>query len=60
MYANKYVYNAILVILIIDKKFWEELIAYFPLKRHGQHRKRKKIRGRYTDIQRARIFLNPP
>jgi hypothetical protein len=22
-----------------NKKFWEELIAYFPLIRHGQHRK---------------------
>jgi cytochrome c oxidase assembly factor CtaG len=25
---------------ISNKKFWEELIAYFPLIRHGQHRKR--------------------
>jgi hypothetical protein len=25
----------------INKKFWEELIAYFPLIRHGQHRKRR-------------------
>jgi hypothetical protein len=24
-----------------DKKFWEELIAYFRLIRHGQHRKRR-------------------
>jgi hypothetical protein len=24
-----------------NKKFWEELIAYFPLKRHGQHKKRR-------------------
>jgi hypothetical protein len=23
-----------------NNKFWEELIAYFPLKRHGSHRKR--------------------
>jgi hypothetical protein len=23
------------------KKFWEELIAYFPLIRHGPHRKRR-------------------
>jgi hypothetical protein len=25
----------------INKKFWEELIAYFPLIRHGLHRKRR-------------------
>jgi hypothetical protein len=25
----------------IRKKFWEELIAYFPLRRHGSHRKRR-------------------
>jgi hypothetical protein len=24
-----------------DKKFWEELIAYFPLIRHGSHTKRR-------------------
>jgi hypothetical protein len=24
-----------------NKKFWEELIDYVPLIRHGQHRKRK-------------------
>jgi hypothetical protein len=24
----------------LNKKFWEELIAYFPLIRHGPHRKR--------------------
>jgi hypothetical protein len=24
-----------------NKKFWEELIAYFPLTRHGPHRKRR-------------------
>jgi hypothetical protein len=28
------------------KAFWEELIAYFPLILHGQHRKRK-INGTY-------------
>jgi hypothetical protein len=27
------------------KKFWEELISYFPLLRHGLHRKRKKNCG---------------
>jgi hypothetical protein len=31
-----------------NKKFWEELIAYFPLIRHGPHRKRKKSGRRYT------------
>jgi hypothetical protein len=30
-----------LLSLFWRKKFWEELIAYFPLKRHGPHRKRK-------------------
>jgi hypothetical protein len=25
-----------------NKKFWEEIIAYFPLIRHGPHRKRNK------------------
>jgi hypothetical protein len=28
-----------------DKKFWEELIACFPLIKHGPLRKRKKIGG---------------
>jgi hypothetical protein len=27
--------------LLSSKKFWEELIAYFPLIRHGPHRKRR-------------------
>jgi hypothetical protein len=31
-----------------NKKFWEELIAYFPLIRHGPHRKR----NNYVDTQR--------
>jgi hypothetical protein len=31
----------------LDKNFWEELIAYFPLIRHGPHRKRK-IKGGQT------------
>jgi hypothetical protein len=34
-----------------NKKFWEDVIAYFPLIGHGPHRKRKKIMG---DIQTAR------
>jgi hypothetical protein len=28
-----------------NKKFWEELIAYFPLIRHGLHRKRQNEGG---------------
>jgi hypothetical protein len=31
-----------------DKKFWEEMIAYISLMRHGQHRKLKKSGGRGT------------
>jgi hypothetical protein len=34
--------------LAINNKFWEELIAYFPLIRHGPHRKRKSQKW-YTD-----------
>jgi hypothetical protein len=26
---------------LYNKKFWEELIAYFPLIRHGPHRERR-------------------
>jgi hypothetical protein len=34
-----------------NKKFWEELIVYFPLIRNGLKRKQNKIRGahRHTD-----------
>jgi hypothetical protein len=35
--------------LHISKKFWEELIVYFPLIQYGQHRKRKKKYGGHTD-----------
>jgi hypothetical protein len=31
------------------KKFWEELIAYFPLIRHGPQRKLKKFGGTHAD-----------
>jgi hypothetical protein len=34
---------------IINNKFWEELIAYFPLIRHGPHRKQK-IRDTHTAV----------
>jgi hypothetical protein len=30
-----------LLIQILSKKLWEELIKYFPLIRHGPHRKRR-------------------
>jgi hypothetical protein len=33
---------------IIDKKFWEELIAYFGFMQHGPHRKQK-IKVRHID-----------
>jgi hypothetical protein len=45
-------------------ELWKEIIAYFPLIRHGPHRKRKNYGG-YTDTQTAReshmpiyIFVN--
>jgi hypothetical protein len=39
------VFSIIIIVIfilssIINKKFWEELIAYFPLTRHGPRRKR--------------------
>jgi hypothetical protein len=37
---NLYIHhNNVLYYTPINKKFWEELIAYFPLIRHGSHRK---------------------
>jgi hypothetical protein len=36
-----------------NQKFWEELIAYFPLIRHGPHRKRNK----YVDTHRQQDDL---
>jgi hypothetical protein len=38
-----------------DKKFWEELIAYFSLVRHGLHRKRKNY-GRDTDTEQGDLL----
>jgi hypothetical protein len=29
------------VMILYYKKFWEELMAYFPLKQHEPHRKRR-------------------
>jgi hypothetical protein len=46
---------------IINKKFWEEIIAHVFL-RHGPHRK-PKIRGyteRHRDTQTARSSQKPP
>jgi hypothetical protein len=37
-----------------NKKFWEELIAYLPLRWHGPYR--NKILGRYTGTQTARCL----
>jgi hypothetical protein len=38
----------------INKKFWEEVIAYFTLIRHGPHRKRNNNVDTLTDTQTAR------
>jgi hypothetical protein len=38
---------------INNKKYSEDLIAYFPLTQYGSHRKQK-IREGYTDTQTAR------
>jgi hypothetical protein len=35
------------------KTFWEEIIAYFPLIRHGQHRKSSRCLGTIRDFYRA-------
>jgi hypothetical protein len=34
-------YVHIVLILLINKKFWEEVITYFPLILHGLHRERR-------------------
>jgi hypothetical protein len=31
--------------VLINKKFWEELIAYFPVIQHGPHRKPNNFLG---------------
>jgi hypothetical protein len=36
---------------ILIKNFWEELIAYFPSIRHGQHRKRSRCLTTIEDTQ---------
>jgi hypothetical protein len=33
--------NTICILYFKINKFWDELMAYFPLVRHGQHRKRR-------------------
>jgi hypothetical protein len=40
-----------------SKKFWEELIAYFPLIRHGPHRKPKNYGGGHIDTKRQDDFV---
>jgi hypothetical protein len=45
--------HKIIMILIRNRKFWEELTAHFPLIREGQHRKKVKIGG-HTDTQTAK------
>jgi hypothetical protein len=39
-------------------KFWEELIAYIPLIRHGEHRKRR-VQLRRLDAQTERQSHKP-
>jgi hypothetical protein len=39
--------------MIESKKFWEELISYFPVIRHGPHRKR----NNYVDTHRQQCDL---
>jgi hypothetical protein len=41
---------------ILNKKFWEELIAYFPLIRHAPHRKR---RLQLIFFCRGNVFIEP-
>jgi hypothetical protein len=37
--------------ILLYKKFWEELTAYFPLIRHGPHRKRKILGGHTASVK---------
>jgi hypothetical protein len=49
-------------LLINNKKFWEELTAYFPLIRHGPHRKRRLQQFFYCCVSiycRGNIFTEP-
>jgi hypothetical protein len=46
----------------INKKFWEELIAYFPLIRHGSHRKWRVQQFLYSCVWircRCNVFTEP-
>jgi hypothetical protein len=45
-----------------NKKFWEEVIAYFPLMRHGTHRKRRIQQFLYCCVcicRRSNVFTEP-
>jgi hypothetical protein len=35
------IHATVFIIISNNKKFWEELIAYISLTRHGTHRKKK-------------------
>jgi hypothetical protein len=37
-------------------KFWEELIAFYPLTRHGPHRKRKKYGANQTHSEKSDLI----
>jgi hypothetical protein len=39
-----------------NKKLWEELIAHFPLIRHGPHTKQNKNRGIYRHRQQGDLI----
>jgi hypothetical protein len=48
--------------IIFNKKFWEELVAYFPLIRHEQHRKRRVQQFFYCCVYircRGNVFTEP-
>jgi hypothetical protein len=38
----------------LNKKFWEELIVYFPLIRNGPHRKQKVVGETYRKRERRK------
>jgi hypothetical protein len=41
-----------------SKKFWEELIIYFPLIRHGPHRERKTYGMMYRQADKG-VLISP-
>jgi hypothetical protein len=42
----------------MHKKFWEELIVYFPLIGHGPHRKLKNKEREHTGTQRQYVLIS--